>query len=469
MIGAKALLAWSLKPAIGFFQDSFPIAGKRRTPYIVGCSLSVAAICWYYGTKPNFDKNDLGDLIFYMSTFTAIGDVATDGMIGNKSSGKNIASSSLVQTIVWTSSFSMRLVFSFGWVYLDSFFGGFQSMYVCLAAPINLAVAVLILTVEEPTAPGASPRASYKVLKETVSTIFEYRMRTMLGFMFLYIATPSIDMNLYYRFEHGFSNEFLTNLSGYATLATIGAGLATQCYIHVKKYIPYRSLIGWSTLLEASLGLMPMVITTGFYKILNIGPEMMTLGGSLLNSSVDNFQRVNTFAVLSNFCGQDSAGMTFATMMAIINAGNLVKAEFDVMVMKNYNITCTYDDGNPECNWENLSDAILFCQLTSFGVLFLFVWSLPAMIKGAEEPENTKELEEEEGQEQREGQGQREGEYKREGEDEKEGENKKEGERKNEECGSDDIIITINDKDKVEVEANLEIEIEMVTMENSLV
>jgi hypothetical protein len=62
----------------------------------------------------------------------------------------------------------------------------------------------------------------------------------------------------------------------------------------------------------------------------------MTLGGSLLNSSVDNFQRVNTFAVLSNFCGQDSAGMTFATMMAIINAGNIVKDELDVMMMKGY-------------------------------------------------------------------------------------------------------------------------------------
>ena len=289
-------------------MDSLPIFGKRRKYYIFLSMLASACACWHYGGIADFDASDLKTLLIIQSTASAWGDVAVDALISERAAGKPVSVSTSLQVTVWTSSAVMSLLTSFGWTTIMDLTGGFQQAYMYMAAPLYLVAGAMILTVTEASSRGMSLRGSINIIRSTISTVMNRDIFAMIMFAFLYRATPSINLTLYLRFEHGFSDEFITNLGGFSSLMTIASNFAAMGYIYVKQEIPYRKIIAISTLAEAVIGLTPVLLTTGYYSTLGIAPEYVTLGGELFNTAVDNFQSMIFFSVLARLCSADAAG-----------------------------------------------------------------------------------------------------------------------------------------------------------------
>lgn len=387
MIIATVIIPWSLKPIFGFIMDSFPIFGKKRKYYIV-LTATVAALASFFFGMADMDATDLENLMLTQSICSAFGDVATDALISQRSIGKPVTVASKLQTLIWSSLYSMNLIMSFGWVSLVDGFGGWRALFRWFAAPIYLIVAFLALTIKEPDSHAISMRASWIILQDTLLTIFEKDVFAMVSFGFLYRSTPSIDLTLYYRYEHGFTDTFISHLKGYATLAAIAAAFASQFYIDKTNRIPYRALIFGSTVVEVCIGCMPLLITTGYYEKFGMQPDMLTLGGGLFCEVVEGFQVMIFFTVLSRKCVSDSAGTTFAVMMAMLNAGSKLKKHNDVVLMNRFDITCEYESGEPVCNWDGLTISIIICQITSF-VLLPLVMTLPKAIVNEQEEEDS--------------------------------------------------------------------------------
>ncbi|ERN43130.1 folate/biopterin transporter [Rubidibacter lacunae KORDI 51-2] len=373
LIGIAAL-PWAIKPAFGFLSDGLPIAGLRRRPYLI-ISGVLGSISWLLLATVADSAWSATAAILLGSASVALSDVIVDSLVVERARSESLANAGALQSISWGAAAVGGLLTAYlsGWMLerLDtrSVFG--------IVATFPLIVALAAGAIAERTA-GTTPRPVEQA-KRLWATVRQPVILLPTAFIVLWQATPNAESALFFftTNELGFSPEFL----GRVRLVTSGAALlGIWLYQRFFKTVPFRHILGWSTVGSAVLGLTALLLVTHANRALGIDDRWFSLGDSLILTVAGQIAFMPVLVLSARLCPPGVEASLFALLMSAFNLAGLLSQELGALLTQWLGVTAT--------NFDNLWLLVLLTNLSTLLPLFFLGW-VPARdprVLSADEP-----------------------------------------------------------------------------------
>lgn len=315
---AVTLIAWVIKPLWGYISDAFPIAGKRRKPYLILTSI-LAGISWLaLGVVPQFSVAWLLIWILIGTMAYAFQDVVTDGLMVEVGQPANLTGK--FQSIQWSAVYLAMILTSFVGGYVADLAREGKLSYPFLFSVSSifpfLTLTVIFFTVQEKRAPAISKSLSFR-------KAFENKTVWLLSlFLFLWMFSPSFGTPfMYYAVDKlKFNGTFLGWLQGIASLTAFLTSVFLAKWID---RLPIRKCLVLAVFLGAGLILFHLIYFQPWFVSHLEWVRWLTL---VLRVPLAFFDTV-IFLILINLaaklCPQEAGGSSFALLMSFYNLGQL--------------------------------------------------------------------------------------------------------------------------------------------------
>lgn len=364
-----AMIPWIIKPLFGFLSDGLPIFGYRRRPYLIlsGC---LGALSWL--VMALFVQTIWAATLTLLvsSLSVAMSDVIVDSLVVERARKESLGRAGSLQSLTWGISAIGGLITAYFSGFLLQHVGTRTVFGITSLFPIIVILVAGLIAEEKVTAtdPSETSIDTGKQIQQLWQAIRQKSILLPTIFVFIWQATPSADSAFFFftTNELGFQPEFLGQVrlvSSFAGLVGIGI------YQKFLKTIPFRQILGWSTVISCLLGFTTLLLVTHTNRTLGIDDHWFSLGDSLILTVMGQIAFMPVLVLSARLCPPGIEATLFALLMSIWNLSGLVSSELGAIL--------THWLGVSEDNFENLW---LLITITNFSTLLPlpFLGWLPA-------------------------------------------------------------------------------------------
>jgi folate/biopterin transporter len=362
-----ASLPWIIKPLFGFMSDGLPLFGYRRRPYLI-LSGFLGTLAWI-ALATIVDNGWLATaVLLFTSLSVAIGDVIVDSLVVERAREESIAASGSLQSLCWGSSALGGLLTAYlsGWL-LQHFSA--NTIFLITATFPLLVSAVAWAIAEEKIVREERESPQEYVVKEQAkqlwSAVKQQSIWLPTAFLFLWQATPTADSAFFFftTNELGFEPEFLGRVRLVTSLAALIGIFIFQRYL---KNVPFRTILGWSTIIAATLGMTTLLLVTHTNRALGIDDRWFSLGDSLILTVMGQITWMPVLVLSARLCPKGVEATLFALLMSIYNLSGLISHELGALLTAWLGIT--------ETNFDRLWILVIITNLSTLLPLIFLGW-----------------------------------------------------------------------------------------------
>lgn len=366
-----AALPWTVKPLFGFMSDGLPLFGYRRRPYLVISGL-LGALSWLVLATWVDNAWTATAAILLTSLSVAISDVIVDSLVVERAREESLARAGSLQSLSWGCSAVGGLITAYlsGWLlqHLSS------SAVFEITATFPLLVAVVAwLIVEERIDKNASPTEgeTSKVTTQIQQLWTAIRQKSIwlpAAFLFMWQATPTADSAFFFfaTNELGFQPEFLGRVRLITSLASL---IGIWIFQRFLKTVPFRLILGWSTVIAAALGMTTLLLVTHTNRVIGIDDHWFSLGDSLILTVMGQITWMPVLVLSARLCPAGVEATLFALLMSVWNLSGLLSHELGALLTSWLGVT--------ETNFDRLWLLVIITNLSTLLPLPFLGW-LPA-------------------------------------------------------------------------------------------
>lgn len=366
-LAGVAALPWVIKPLFGFLSDGFPLFRYRRRPYLV-LSGVLGAIAWLALATVVHTAWAATLAMLLASLSVAISDVIADSIVVERVRGQSNREAGSLQSLSWGISALGGLITAYlsGWL-LQAFS---ISFIFSITATFPLLVCGVAWWINEQPAPHGENRLAM-VKTQGRNLWWAIRQKAIwlpTLFIFFWQATPSSDAALFFftTNELGFEPEFLGRVRLVTSLAAL---VGIWIYQRFLRAVPFRVILGWTTVLAATLGMTTLLLVTHANRAIGLDDHWFSLGDSLILTVMGQIAFMPVLVLSARLCPAGVEATFFALLMSIWNLAGLLSQELGALL--------THVLGVTETNFEQLWLLVLLTNLSTLLPLPFLHW-LPA-------------------------------------------------------------------------------------------
>jgi folate/biopterin transporter len=374
-----ASLPWVIKPLFGFMSDGLPIFGYRRRPYLI-LSGFLGTLSWLALATVVDNAWSATGAILLTSLSVAIGDVIVDSLVVERAREESLEQAGSLQSLSWGCSALGGLITAYlsGWLlqHLSS-----NAVFEITATFPLLVSGVAWLIVEERIdevnnnldLKDVFPQNNEKSLlivqiRQLGRALRQKTIWLPIAFLFIWQATPTADSAFFFftTNELGFEPEFLGRVRLVTSFASLLGIFIFQRFL---KQVPFRLILGWSTVIAAGLGMTTLLLVTHANRALGIDDHWFSLGDSLILTVMGQITWMPVLVLSARLCPEGVEATLFALLMSIWNLSALVSHELGALL--------TAWLGVSETNFDHLWLLVIITNLSTLLPLPFLGW-LPA-------------------------------------------------------------------------------------------
>ena len=359
-----ASLPWVIKPIFGLMSDGLPIFGYRRRPYLILSGL-LGTVSWLMLATVVNNAATATIAMLFTSLSVAVSDVIVDSLVVEKAREESLAQAGSIQSLCWGCSALGGLITAYlsGW--LLEYFSNSIVFEITATFPLFVS-AVAWLIVETKIEPQKSQKS---IVTEQIKRVFQaikqkYILLPVI-FLFIWQATPTADSAFFFftTNELGFEPEFLGRVRLVTSLASLIGIFVFQKFL---KNIPFRRILGWSTVIAASLGMTTLLLVTHANRIIGISDRIFSLGDSLILTVMGQITWMPVLVLSARLCPKGIEATLFALLMSIWNLSLLLSHEISAVLTSWLGVT--------ETNFDNLWLLVIITNLSTLLPLPFIGW-----------------------------------------------------------------------------------------------
>ncbi len=315
---AIASMPWVIKPLYGLVSDYLPLFGYRRKTWLMLVNLFAASgFLWLSGLT------DPGSLVIAL-TLTAFGTAASDVIIDALMVEKG-AETGLTARFLGTQWFWFKIaavVTALAGGFLANNFKPATALHlaatITMLAPIAVLMASYFLVQEKPS------RIDLAAMKETTQSMWQAirspKLQLAAVFLVLWCFSPGFGAPLYFHLTDTlrFDQQFIGQLSAFTAL---GGVLGAWVFGHVlaRRSVAVQANVAISAAILAVLAYLSLAQPSAYAQTiaapLNVSVGMLNQIGALM-----------IFSVAARACPPRAEGFTFAVMMSLYNATDMLSS-----------------------------------------------------------------------------------------------------------------------------------------------
>ena len=299
------------------------------------------------------------------SLSVAVSDVIVDSLVVEKAREESLAQAGSIQSLCWGCSALGGLITAYlsGW--LLEYFSSSTVFEITATFPLFVS-AVAWLIAEAKIEPQKSQKS---IVTEQIKRVFQaikqkYILLPVI-FLFIWQATPTADSAFFFftTNELGFEPEFLGRVRLVTSLASLIGIFVFQRFL---KNIPFRQILGWSTVIAASLGMTTLLLVTHANRIIGISDRIFSLGDSLILTVMGQITWMPVLVLSARLCPKGIEATLFALLMSIWNLSLLLSHEISAVLTSWLGVT--------ETNFDNLWLLVIITNLSTLLPLPFIGW-----------------------------------------------------------------------------------------------
>ena len=363
-----AAFPWVIKPLFGFLSDGLPIFGYRRRSYLV-LSGFLGTLAWVSLATLVHSAWAATLCIVVSSLSVAISDVIVDSVVVERARGESLEKAGSLQSVSWGISAIGGLLTAYlsGWL-LEEYS---TRVIFAITAIFPLFVSAVSLMISEEKIVPSEVNNTFVPRQQIAQVWTTLKQKSILLptlFIFFWQATPSADAAFFYFSTNdlGFQPEFLGRVRLVTNLAAL---LGIWTYQKFLKSVPFRVILGWTTILSTVLGMTTLLLVTHTNRSLGIDDYWFSLGDSLILTIMGQIAFMPILVLSARLCPPGIEATFFALLMSIWNLSGLVSGEGGALL--------THWLGVTETNFDKLWLLVLITNLSSLLPIFFLNW-LPA-------------------------------------------------------------------------------------------
>jgi folate/biopterin transporter len=372
-----AALPWIIKPVFGFMSDGLPIFGYRRRPYLIFSGL-LGTLSWLALANIVNSTWTATTTILLTSLSVAVSDVIVDSLVVERAREESLGEAGSLQSLCWGCSALGGLITAYlsGWL-LQHLSTSIVFEITAIFPLLVAAVAGLIaeekldrdsIEISESLETNTNTPTVVEQIQQVWGAIRQKSIWLPTAFLFIWQATPSADSAFFFftTNELGFEPEFLGRVRLVTSFASL---LGVWIFQRFLKTISFRLILGWSTLIAASLGMTTLLLVTHANRALGIDDHWFSLGDSLILTVVGQITWMPVLVLSARLCPPGIEATLFALLMSVWNLSGLISQELGALLTSWLKVT--------ETNFDNLWLLVLITNLSTLLPLPFLGW-LPA-------------------------------------------------------------------------------------------
>lgn len=366
-----AAIPWTIKPLFGFMSDGLPLFGYRRRPYLVISGL-LGALSWLALATVVNNAWTATTAILLTSLSVAISDVIVDSLVVERAREESLARAGSLQSLSWGCSALGGLITAYlsGWLlqHLSS-----SAVFEITATFPLLVTIVAWLIVEEKIDKNSLSQETeqFRVNRQIKQLWGALRQKSIwlpAAFLFIWQATPTADSAFFFfaTNELGFQPEFLGRVRLVTSLASL---IGIWIFQRFLKTVPFRLILGWSTVIAATLGMTTLLLVTHTNRAIGIDDHWFSLGDSMILTVMGQITWMPVLVLSARLCPAGVEATLFALLMSVWNLSGLLSHELGALLTSWLGVT--------ETNFDNLWLLVIITNLSTLLPLPFLGW-LPA-------------------------------------------------------------------------------------------
>ena len=361
-----ASLPWIIKPLFGFMSDGLPIFGYRRRPYLI-LSGFLGTISWLALATVVNSAWTATLVLLLTSISVAVSDVIVDSLIVERAREETLSQSGSLQSLSWGFSALGGLLTAYFSGLLLEHLSSNQVFEITATFPLIVSAVAGLIT-EEKITQADSAEQSFPVkeqIKQLWGAIKQKTVWLPIAFLFVWQATPTADSAFFFfsTNELGFEPEFLGRVRLVTSFASLIGIFLFQRYL---KTFPFRQILGWSTVIAASLGMTTLLLVTHANRALGIDDHWFSLGDSLILTVVGQIAWMPVLVLSARLCPKGVEATLFALLMSIWNLSGLLSHELGALLTSLLGVT--------ENNFDKLWLLVIITNLSTLLPLPFLGW-----------------------------------------------------------------------------------------------
>lgn len=327
-----ASLPWIIKPLFGFISDGLPILGYRRRPYLI-LSGFLGTISWLALATLVDSVWTATIAILLTSLSVAISDVIVDSLIVERAREESLSQSGSLQSLSWGFSALGGLLTAYFSGLLLQHLSSNQVFEITASFPLIVSAVAWLIAEEKITKDDSEPKISpvKEQIEQLWKAIKQKQIWLPIAFLFCWQATPTADSAFFFfsTNELGFEPEFLGRIRLVTSFASLIGIFMFQRYL---KTVPFRKILGWSTVIAAALGMTTLLLVTHTNRALGIDDHWFSLGDSLILTVVGQITWMPVLVLSARLCPKGVEATLFALLMSIWNLSGLLSHELGALL-----------------------------------------------------------------------------------------------------------------------------------------
>ena len=361
-----AAFPWIIKPLFGFISDGLPIFGYRRRPYLILSGLLGCASWLALATLVN-DAFTATVVILFTSVAIAISDVIVDSLIVERAREESLSQSGSLQSLSWGASALGGLLTAYFSGLLLQHFSSNQVFEITASFPLIISAVAWLITEEKINQDDSATQISpiKGQIQQLWGAIKQRQVWLPIAFLFAWQATPTADSAFFFfsTNELGFKPEFLGRVRLVTSFASLVGIFLFQRYL---KTVPFRKILGWSTVIAAILGMTTLLLVTHTNRALGIDDHWFSLGDSLVLTVVGQITWMPVLVLSARLCPPGVEATLFALLMSIWNLSGLLSHELGALLTSWLGVT--------ESNFDKLWLLVIITNLSTLLPLPFLGW-----------------------------------------------------------------------------------------------
>ncbi|BAZ44712.1 folate/biopterin transporter [Chondrocystis sp. NIES-4102] len=359
-------IPWIIKPLFGFMSDGLPIFGYRRRPYLILSGI-LGSLSWLALSTLVNSALTATLVILLTSLAVAISDVIVDSLIVERAREESIAQAGSLQSLSWGFSSLGGLITAYFSGYLLQHLSSSQVFQITATFPLIVSFVAWLIAEEKINSDDS--QAEVSPVKEQIiqlwGAIKQKSVWLPIAFLFCWQATPTADSAFFFfsTNELGFEPEFLGRIRLVTSFASLTGIFLFQRYL---KTVPFRKILGWSTVIAAVLGMTTLLLVTHTNRALGIDDHWFSLGDSLILSVVGQITWMPVLVLSARLCPPGVEATLFALLMSIWNLSGLLSHEFGAVLTSWLGVT--------ESNFDRLWLLVIITNLSTLLPLPFLGW-----------------------------------------------------------------------------------------------
>ena len=368
-------IPWIIKPVFGFISDGLPILGYRRRPYLI-LSGFLGTISWL-ALATVVDSAWKATLVILLTSLSvAISDVIVDSLIVERARKESLSRSGSLQSLSWGASALGGLITAYFSGLLLQHLSSNQIFEITATFPLIVSGVAWLIAENKITKTNSESQISpiKGQIEQLWGAIKQKQVWLPIAFLFVWQATPTADSAFFFfsTNELGFEPEFLGRVRLVTSFASLIGIFLFQRYL---KTVPFRTILGWCTVIAAVLGMTTLLLVTHTNRALGIDDRWFSLGDSLILTVVGQITWMPVLVLSARLCPKGVEATLFALLMSIWNLSGLLSHESGALLTSWLGVT--------ESNFDNLWLLVTITNLSTLLPLPFLGW-LPSGDPGAE-------------------------------------------------------------------------------------